>query len=217
MRLYDLPRSPWCQKVRVALAEKGLAFERHIVLPGQEYEDWYAALDPAARVPVLTDKDLVVRGATVIGEYLEEAYPDRPLLPASPEARAAVRMIVALVDEIVGPALDDLFFALRIEAEEEGEPAVRAEIEDEVAEALALVEGELEADSVFAVGESFTLADAALAPFVIGLVDELELGGALEALPRLAAYRHRIEGRPSVAAVRQAWAEWREMAEGLAG
>ncbi len=209
MRLYDLPRSPWCQKVRVALAEKGLAFERHIVLPGQEYEDWFLALDPTGRLPVLTDRDHIIRGATVINEYLEEAYPDRHLLPLEPADRAGARMWVAFVDEILGPALEDLYLVRH-----EGE-AVGDDLDAEVADALALFEEALDADTPFAAGDTFTLGDAALAPFVVGLIDELGLQEALAGLPKASAYRQRLERRPSVAAVGQAWDEWQEMAETL--
>ena len=209
MRLYDLPRSPWCQKVRVALAEKGLAYERHIVLPGQEYEDWFLALDPTGRLPVLTDRDHIVRGATVINEYLEEAYPDRHLLPMDPGGRARARMWVAFVDEILGTALEDLYL-VRHAGEVGGE-----DLDADVADALSLLEDSLEPDTPFASGDTFTLADAALAPFVVGLVDELGLQAALADLPKASAYRRRLERRPSVAAIGQAWGEWREMAETL--
>lgn len=214
MRLYDLPRSPWCQKVRIALAEKGLPHERHIVLPGQEDEGWFSDLDPLGRVPVLVDRDLVVRGARVIAEYLDEAYPDRPLMPESPVDRTRVRMVVDVVDELLGPALEELALARE---DEDPDPALLSELRAEVDLGLSLVEDELEAGAPFAVGGAFTLADVALAPFVVGLVDALGLEAAADAHPTLGAYRRRLALRPSVAVVRRARDEWSEMLAGLGG
>ncbi|RMG10558.1 MAG: glutathione S-transferase family protein [Deltaproteobacteria bacterium] len=213
MRLYDHPRSPWCQCVRLVLQEKGLAVERHIVLPGQEEEAWFLELNPAGRIPVLEDGDLLLRDAPVIMEYLDEAYPDRALMPASPAERARVRTLVALVDNDLGPALQELE-----EARAEGAPDSELdELLREVAVALDLLEGDLETEASWAVGGEYTLADAALAPFLLGLVEAAGAAELLERRPAIAAYQARLRERPSSALVLNAGAEWQEMTANLMG
>ncbi len=213
MRLYDLPRSPWCLCVRVVLQEKGLSVERHIVLPGQEEEEWFLELNPAGRIPVLEDGDLVLRDAPVIMEYLEEAYPDRRLMPDAPAERARVRSVVALVDNDLGPALEELE-----EAHREGQDAALLEdLLSEVEDALDLLESDLGPEAGWAAGPRYTLADAALAPFLLDLGEAAGTGDRIAARPRVAAYRERLRGRPSSAIVLNARREWREMTANLMG
>jgi glutathione S-transferase len=86
MKLYDAARCPYCARVRMALAEKGLAHETVEIdlrnRPGFIYE-----LNPSGRVPVLDD-GFVLPESSVIMEYLDERYPEPPLLPAAAVERA---------------------------------------------------------------------------------------------------------------------------------
>ena len=213
MRLYDLPRSPWCQCVRVVLQEKGLSVERHIVLPGQEAEEWFLELNPAGRIPVLEDEDLVLRDAPVIMEYLDEAYPDRRLMPDAPADRARVRTFVALVDNELGPALEELEEARGEEGEAGGLDDLLRDVED----ALDLLESDIGPEAGWATGPRYTLADAALAPFLLDLEEAAGASDLLMSRPRVAAYRERLRGRPSSAIVLNARREWREMTANLMG
>jgi glutathione S-transferase len=96
--LHHLPLSPFSRKVRLALAEKKLPFELRLEKVWQRREE-FLGLNPAAQVPVLVDANgLVVADSAVICEYLEEAYPDTPLLGATLAERVEVRRIVAWVD-----------------------------------------------------------------------------------------------------------------------
>ncbi len=113
MKLYSGPVSLFTAKVRIALAEKGLAYERIEV--GWNLESRYlphhpdvAALNPKGEVPVLVDGDLVVYDSTVILEYLEDRYPNPPLYPREPAPRARCRELEAAADEIVFPRVWDL-------------------------------------------------------------------------------------------------------------
>jgi glutathione S-transferase len=108
MRLYSGPLSLFTAKVRIALAEKGLAYER--VEVGWSLERRYAphhpdvvALNPKRQVPVLVDGDLAVYDSTVILEYLEDRYPEPPLFPADAAGRARCRQLEAAADEILFP------------------------------------------------------------------------------------------------------------------
>ena len=113
MRLYSGPVSLFTAKVRIALAEKDLAYERIEVEWSLEsrylpHHPVVAALNPKDEVPVLVDGDLVVYDSTVILEYLEDRYPDPPLYPRDLAERARCRQLEAAADEIVFPRVWDL-------------------------------------------------------------------------------------------------------------
>ena len=96
MILYEHPLSSYAQKVKIALREKGLAFER--VLPedfGTGRRDTaFATANPRVEVPaLLSDDGEPIFDSTVILECIEERWPEPPLLQKEPSARAAARMI----------------------------------------------------------------------------------------------------------------------------
>lgn len=96
--LYHLPLSPHCRKVRLVLAEKRLPFELRVERVWEHRPD-YIELNPAATVPTLVDDSgLAVPDSAVICEYLEEAYPDTPLLGTSLAERVEVRRLAAWFD-----------------------------------------------------------------------------------------------------------------------
>ena len=86
IKLYDFKSSPNCQRVKIVLAEKHLPYEIvPIDLRAQEQKTPdYLKLNPYGKVPVLTDADTVLYESCIINEYLEEKYPDPPLLPKEP-------------------------------------------------------------------------------------------------------------------------------------
>lgn len=96
--LYHLPLSPYSRKVRIALKEKGLDFDL-VIERVWERRDEFLALNPAGKVPVLIEHDgAVLCESEAICEYLDEVYPGRPLIGASPGARAEVRRLVSWFD-----------------------------------------------------------------------------------------------------------------------
>jgi stringent starvation protein A len=84
MKLYDFLPCPFGQKVRIVLAEKGLSYELVEIdlAQGEQRRQDFVRLNPFARVPVLVDEDTTVYDSTIINEYLEDEYPEPPLLPA---------------------------------------------------------------------------------------------------------------------------------------
>ena len=96
--LYHLPLSPYCRKVRLALAEKRLPFELKAERVW-ERRAGYLAINPAATVPTLEeDNGLAIPDSAVICEYLDEAYPDTALLGTTLGERVEVRRVVAWFD-----------------------------------------------------------------------------------------------------------------------
>ena len=100
--LYHLWLSPNSRKVRLALKEKGLEFDLQVEKIWERREA-FLALNPAGQVPVLVEADgsAVVDGQAIC-EYLDEAYPDRPLIGFDPPARAETRRLVAWFDHKFG-------------------------------------------------------------------------------------------------------------------
>jgi glutathione S-transferase len=107
LKLYDAARCPYCARVRIALAEKGLVPET-IEIDLSNRPDWIYDLNPTGRVPVLDD-GFVLPESLVIMEYLDERYPDHPLLPAGAAERARARFAVHRFDANLG----DDYYAFR--------------------------------------------------------------------------------------------------------
>ena len=198
IKLYDFKSSPNCQRVKVVLEEKGLAYETVSVdlRKKEQKTPEYLALNPYGKVPAMVDGDTVLYESCIINEYLEEKYPDPPLLPADPSLRARIRI---LIDYGVNQT-------------NSGHQAVRAEVSkpegerdaDALAAAKALfveqlqpLERELEGRDYMA-GE-FSLLDAAHVPRIMRHVE----WGVLPdpSLPLLQAWYERMKARPSVRAI----------------
>jgi maleylacetoacetate isomerase len=98
IRLYDFWSSSAAYRVRIALHLKGLPYERVVINRLNGIEDpAYFALNPQGFVPMLEDGGERVVQSLGIVEYLEERFPDPPLLPAASAARARVRALAGLV------------------------------------------------------------------------------------------------------------------------
>jgi glutathione S-transferase len=96
--LHHLPLSPFSRKVRLALAEKRLPVELRVERVWERREE-FLAMNPAAAVPVLAEPNgMILADSSAICEYLDEAYPDVPLLGRTLAERAEVRRLVAWFD-----------------------------------------------------------------------------------------------------------------------
>jgi glutathione S-transferase len=101
VKLIDAPRCPYCARVRIALAEKGLEYER-VEVDLRDRPQWLLELNPPdGRVPVLDD-GFTLPESEVIMEYLEECYPQHALLPADLKGRAKARLMVDRFDDMLG-------------------------------------------------------------------------------------------------------------------
>ncbi len=107
MKLYDAARCPYCARARVALAEKGAAYET-VEIDLRDRPAWIYDLNPSGRVPVLDD-GFALPESVAIMEYLDERFPEPPLLPAAVEGRARARLAVLRFDELLG----DDYYAYR--------------------------------------------------------------------------------------------------------
>ena len=112
-QLYQFPLCPFSRKVRLALAEKGIAHELKRVSPWADDDD-FADLNPAGETPVLVEetKGIVLIDSAAICEYFEETVERSPMIPGTALNRAEVRRLVAWFDrrlhrEVVGPLMDE--------------------------------------------------------------------------------------------------------------
>ena len=113
LELYNNVNSVCAQKVRVALAEKGLEYREHLVNigRGEQFDPAYMKLNPNAVVPTLVHDGRPVIESSVILYYLDEAFPAPPLMPRDPHERAAVRQFNKMIDEYVHNSCTILTFA----------------------------------------------------------------------------------------------------------
>lgn len=102
LTLYHANHSTCSQKVRLTLAEKGLAYESRLVnlATNEHLKPEYLALNPNGVVPTLVHDGRAVLDSGVICEYLDEVFPEVPLLPADPVDRARVRGWIRYLDEV---------------------------------------------------------------------------------------------------------------------
>ena len=182
LTLYDADRCPYCARVRIVLAEKGLPHET-VVVDLDDRPAWIYEKNPLGKVPVLEEGELVLPESAVINEYLEERYPEPPLCPADPAERADGRLLVHRFDDLSRP-----YYDLR-----RGDEGARARLESQLERLDSLL-----AVRPFLTGSTFGLADAAYLPWILRA--ESMLGVDLDSSPALADWVARSRERPSVAA-----------------
>lgn len=159
--------SPYVRKVLVCLELKGLDYQVDPITPFFG-NDEFERLSPLRRIPVLIDGDLVLTDSTVICEYLNEAHPEPPLLPADPEDRARARWLEEFADTRLGDVfIWGLFYPKYVAPRVWAEPVDKARIERSLATdipvALDYLERELP-EQGFLFGK-LGLADIAIASF----------------------------------------------------
>jgi glutathione S-transferase len=180
---------PYVQRAAIALAEKGVPFDRKDIdlanKPG-----WFLKITPLGKVPVLLDGDQPIFESAVILEYLEETQPN-PLHPKNPLRRAQHRAWI----EFGSSVLSDLWI---VETSAD-RAAVEAKIKS-MREKFVRLEGEIKGP--WFEGAEFSLVDAVFAPVFryFDLIDGLLDHGIFEKLPKVAAWRKALMQRPSVKA-----------------
>src|SRR5438128_6104159 len=140
--LYDADRCPYCARVRIVLAEKSVEYET-VVVDLDDRPAWIYEKNPTGRVPVLEEDTFVLPESAVIDEYLDERYPEPPLLPADPGERALARVLIFRFDDLSKP-----YYALR-----RGDDGARPHLDEQLAKLDRLLEGQ-----AFLTGAEFGLA-----------------------------------------------------------
>lgn len=195
--LYAKPISNYCAKVEIALRLKSVPFERREPPDGYG-SPAYRAIVPAGTIPGLVDGDLVLAESEVINEYLDEAYPEPPLLPDDPKDRARVRLMARFHDGRIEPPLRALF--AQMDPRRRDEAALTAKL-GEYAGRLAELARMTSPDPWLA-GSQPTLADCAY-PGTFLMAERMHAAlGRPHALPEpIAAWLAHASAHPAIAPV----------------
>jgi maleylacetoacetate isomerase len=170
MRLHNAARSSASFRVRIALNLKGLVFEYVPVglIKGDQFKDEFRALNPAELVPVLELEDgHVLTQSLAIIEFLEEKFPQPPLLPHDPLERAYVRAIALSIACEIHPLNNLRVLRYLVRTLDVKEDAKDAWYRHWVEQGLAQVESQLLAAKHvgrFVLGDRVTMADVLIVP-----------------------------------------------------
>lgn len=233
LELYHNNMSVCAQKVRLVLRHKDIAVtEHHLNLrKGDQFDPDYLKLNPGGVVPTLVHDGRAVIESTLICEYLDEAFPERPARPADLVERAIMRRFASIPDQGLHAACGTIssaiafrhqYLALSREAMEANiaatpDPARRERKRLTIelgmdapfaADAMRLYDGALDRIETrlaegrdWLAGNAWSLAEACLTPYIVRL-DHLQLASMWDQRPRLAAWYARIQAQPSFAGIR---------------
>lgn len=200
--LYEHPLSPYAQKVKISLREKGVPFEVRLPegIGTGATGGGFASANPRGEVPALIHGAAAIFDSTIILEYIEDVWPEPPMLPANPADRAKVRMIEDVMDtqfEAITWGLGELNFFKRadgpLKAHMEAKAAAQASA------FFAMLETQL-GDADWFNGAHFGWGDLSVVPYLNGAAG---FGIAPAAGSRLALWFERANARASVAQTRK--------------
>jgi len=185
LTLYDAARCPYCARVRIVLAEKDVEYEA-VEIDLSDRPAWIYEKNATGRVPVIEEDAWLLPESPVIMEYLDERYPEPPLLAADPSDRALARLWIFRHDDFTGP-----YYALR-----RGDAGADVRF----GEQLARLDAALAARPWLG-GAEYGLADIAYVPWVLRARDMLDV--SLDPYPAVGDWVARLLERPAVAAEAQ--------------
>jgi RNA polymerase-associated protein len=157
MTFYSDAGDHYSHRVRMVLAEKGVAVEIVDVDPSHKPED-LAEINPYNTLPTLLDRDLVLYEANVIMEYLDERFPHPPLLPVYPVQRALSRLWITRVEKEWSGRLDILMAG-------KGRETAITKARKELRESIISI-APIFAEKPFFMNEDFTLVDCCVVPIL---------------------------------------------------
>ncbi|MGZ4334017.1 MAG: glutathione S-transferase family protein [Gaiellaceae bacterium] len=182
LTLYDAARCPYCARVRIVLAEKGVEVAT-VEIDLSDRPAWIYEKNATGRVPVLEEGTWLLPESAVIMEYLEERYPEPALLAADAAARARARLWIFRHDDFTKP-----YYALR-----RGEDRAAEQLDAQLSQLDAAL-----SDAGWLGGTEYGLADIAYVPWVLRVRDSLDV--PLDPYPVVAGWVERLLERPAIAA-----------------
>ncbi len=174
IELFSFTACPYAQRVRMALIEKELEFEL-VEIDLHNRPAWFREISPYGKVPVLRHEGHVIYESAIINQYLDEAFPARPLMPANPWGRAVARIWMDYCDTRYVPAIHKLLAA-------GGNPQAQAAAQEKLGEVLRFLEHEglrKLGDGPCWLGATPTLPDIHYLPFFERFPAYQELAGAV--------------------------------------
>lgn len=227
LELYNAPISTCSQKVRMSLAEKQLDWVDHRLVFSNfdQLKPEYLKLNPNGVVPTLVHDGGVVVDSSVINEYLEDVFPERPLRPANKIELAHMRAWRQYIDEVPTPSIRypsfNAYFVMKFSHYTDEQFRAHAERlpvrrdfylkmgrtgfpQEEVDAAIQRLRDTLERmeraleKTEWLAHDSFTLADISVMPSIVRMED-LSLQGQWKDLPRVTDWYRRLQARPAFA------------------
>lgn len=198
VHILGVPQSTMVRVVRIVAEELNVSYN---LAPAPPHSPEVLAIHPLGKIPVLRHGDVTLFESRAIITYLDRAFGGEPLIPSDPLRAATIEQWVSLAISAFDPVLiREYLFAHIFSGASDGAPD-RARIEA----VLPKVKKQLEVlnNAVrdgFIVGDSFTLADAYVAPMLDYLRTLPESGSIIAEARNLPAYIDRLESRPSVRA-----------------
>jgi RNA polymerase-associated protein len=156
MTLFSDPSCPYCHRVRIVLAEKGIGVDI-VDVDAQDLPDEVMDFNPYGTVPTLVDRDLRLYESRIIMEYLDERFPHPPLMPVDPVARANARLFIYRVEQDWYGLMD-----LILKSEESG---AMQQARKELRESLVATSPVFGSKSFF-MSDEFSLVDCCIAPLL---------------------------------------------------
>jgi glutathione S-transferase len=229
LELYHNINSVCAQKVRVALHEKGQKATEHLLtLQGDQNDPAYMKLNPNGVVPTLVHDGNVIIESSLILYYIDDVFPDPPLMPKTPVARHRVRLYNKLIDEYMHNACTIMTFAtafrprfLKMAREQWLAEINKAPLKRRAEYKRSVIEHGLDSEFVadalgqhqkmiswmaddlkrgpYLAGDAFSLADCAVVPYILRL-ELLRLDAMWRPYPAVADWWARVRERPSVKA-----------------
>src|SRR6202044_821954 len=229
LELYHNINSVCAQKVRIALYEKNQKVKEHLLtLQGDQNDPEYVKLNPNAVVPTLVHDGNVVTESSLILYYIDDAFPQPPLMPKTPVARHRVRLYNKLIDEYVHNSCTILTFAtafrprfLKMKREEWLAEISKSPLKRRAEYKRSVIEHGLDSEFVvdainqhkkllawmseslqsgpYLAGADFSNADCAVVPYILRL-ELLKLAGLWDRYPAIGDWWARMRDRASVKA-----------------
>jgi glutathione S-transferase len=227
LELYHNINSVCAQKVRIALKEKSQEAREHLLtLQGDQNEPAYIKLNPNGVVPTLVHDGNVIVESSLILYYIDDAFPDPPLMPKTPAARHRVRLYNKLIDEYVHNSCTIITFAtafrprfLKVPREQWLDEINKAPLKRRAEYKRSVIEHGLDSEFVidalrqhqkliswmaddlkrgpYLAGEIFTNADCAVIPYILRL-ELLKLSAMWQQHAAVTDWWARVRERPSV-------------------
>jgi glutathione S-transferase len=196
LKLCGFAVSNYYNKVKLQLLEKGVPFEEELVWSSQKEE--VRARSPMGKVPFIEVEGRTLAESQPISEYIEEAYPEKPLLPRDPFARAKVRELIQFlelhVELVARRTYSEAFFGGKVS--DEIKQAVEKDLQKGITAFLRLAKF-----APFVAGSEFTLADCAAINHlqVVRMATNQIYGRDFFAdAPQVATYLNEMKERPAV-------------------
>ena len=196
IELYFAKASTFAQRTRVVLLEKGIDFTP-IEIDLQNKPEGYTQISHYGKVPAIKHGDLTLYESAIINEYLDEVFPEPPLLPRDPGAKAIARIWIDYANTRFVPAFSKFLRGKDVQEREQGQR--------EFLEALLYLEQEGlgKSEGQYWLGEALSLVDISFYPWFerLPLLEHFRGFNLPAETPRLQEWWNVVRDRPSIQAV----------------